>query len=201
MNKEEFLSTLRNELQKRSLGNIENMIEYYDEMICDRIEDGMNEEEAVASMDSIEEIVGQAVLEKSIPELVINKVDREYDNAKKKGNKGLWIALAILGFPIWLPLLCVLFSLLLCIYTMLWVLIVVIVCVVFSFALAGLACILSPLLLVTGWVSLPGTILGVGAGLLLGGIIVLLWKPTFLAVKYLATLPGKFIVWIKKLFV
>ena len=53
MTKEEFLRTLKAELEKQSISNIESMIEYYDEMICDRMEDGMSEEAAVESMDSI----------------------------------------------------------------------------------------------------------------------------------------------------
>ena len=64
MNKEEFLTTLRSELEKKSVSNIDNMIEYYDEMICDRIEDGMSEEEAVSSMEAVSSIVSSFLLAK-----------------------------------------------------------------------------------------------------------------------------------------
>ena len=74
MNKQEYLDALRDALEKQSISNIDNMIEYYDEMICDRMEYGMSQEDAVNSMDSIPDIVHEAVLDKSVPTLVKEKV-------------------------------------------------------------------------------------------------------------------------------
>ena len=105
MNKQEYLDTLRAELEKQSITNIGNMIEYYDEMICDRIEEGMSEEDAVRSMTPIPEVVREAVLDKSVPSLVKDRVKMSREKAQKSGNGWLWIVLAIVGFPVWLPLL------------------------------------------------------------------------------------------------
>ena len=52
MNRAEFLSALRAELERQYISGADNMTEYYDEMICDRMEDGMSEEEAVASLEA-----------------------------------------------------------------------------------------------------------------------------------------------------
>ncbi|MBR6003266.1 MAG: hypothetical protein IK068_00935, partial [Lachnospiraceae bacterium] len=100
MSKQEFLDGLRTELQKASIANIDNMVEYYDEMICDRIEDGMSEEAAVADVDSIEEIVNNAMLDKPVTALVKERVVKSREKAKSNGTQVIWIILAVLGFPV-----------------------------------------------------------------------------------------------------
>ena len=49
MNKQEFLVQLRNALSGLPKDDIEERIEFYSEMIEDRIEEGLSEEEAIAS--------------------------------------------------------------------------------------------------------------------------------------------------------
>ena len=50
MNKEEFLSELRTKLSGLPQEDIEERISFYSEMIDDRMEDGISEEEAVEGM-------------------------------------------------------------------------------------------------------------------------------------------------------
>ena len=50
MNKSEFLNSLEEKLKELPKDEIRKTIDYYDEMIDDRIEDGMTEEEAVKSI-------------------------------------------------------------------------------------------------------------------------------------------------------
>ena len=52
MNKQEFLSRLRKQL--RGLEDREERVTFYSEMIDDRMEDGLSEEEAVAAVGSLE---------------------------------------------------------------------------------------------------------------------------------------------------
>ena len=63
MNKTEFLSCL----EKKLLGLPENEVAktkgFYLEMIDDRIEDGMNEAEAVSAMGNVDDIAKEAMLE------------------------------------------------------------------------------------------------------------------------------------------
>ena len=54
MNKKGFLEKLKSELNGYSPEEVDRSIAFYSEMIDDRIEDGANEEEAVASIGSIE---------------------------------------------------------------------------------------------------------------------------------------------------
>ena len=55
MNKQEYLSAIRVRIPKMPTEDMERFIAYYSEMIDDRMEDGMTEEEAVATMDTPDE--------------------------------------------------------------------------------------------------------------------------------------------------
>lgn len=54
MTKQEFLLRIRNGLAALPKEDIEKSVEYYREMIDDRMEDGLSEEEAVAAIGSPE---------------------------------------------------------------------------------------------------------------------------------------------------
>lgn len=197
MNKEEFLTTLRSELEKKSVSNIDNMIEYYDEMICDRIEDGMSEEDAINSMDSISTIVNEAVLDKTIPTLMKEKVSKSHKEAKENGHSALWIVLAIVGFPIWLPLLIIFATVILVLFILLWVLVLTCFIVLIAFGLSAIACLAFPFFAF----SFPSFTLCIGFALVLGGLTVLLWKPICALAKALVRLIGDFLKSVKRLFV
>ena len=62
MNKTEFLDALRHALGKLPSYEVEQSIAFYAEMIDDRIEDGMSEQEAVAALGSVHAIAAQIVL-------------------------------------------------------------------------------------------------------------------------------------------
>ena len=59
MNKQEFLIELKQHLKGIAPEDISGSIEYYSEMIDDAVEDGMTEEEAVASLGDMDEIEKQ----------------------------------------------------------------------------------------------------------------------------------------------
>ena len=105
MNKQSFLGRLRKALSGLPQKEQEERITFYSEMIDDRMEEGMLEEEAVASIGTWKEILAD------LPPI------------KKTGN-ALVILLLILGCPIWLSLgiavLAVVFSL----YVSVWAVII-----------------------------------------------------------------------------
>jgi len=183
MTKEEFLRTLKSELEKQSISNIESMIEYYDEMICDRMEDGMSEEDAVDSMDSIPEIVHEAVLDKSVPALVREKVKKSREAAERNGHGWLWITLAIIGFPIWLPLLITAFALALTFFIVFWVLVATLFIIILALAVSAIACFVSTPLVFFGHISFASALVSLGGAFFLGGIVALIWKPAVSFVK------------------
>ena len=69
MNKQEFLSALRNTLSALPQKDIEERITFYGEMIDDRMEEGINEEDAVAEIGTVDEIKTQIGAEIPLEEL------------------------------------------------------------------------------------------------------------------------------------
>lgn len=61
MTKSEFLAELRRRISSQSSDEVERTISYFSEIIDDRIEDGMDEREAVSSLESIDTIVREMV--------------------------------------------------------------------------------------------------------------------------------------------
>jgi uncharacterized membrane protein len=114
MNKRSFLDELTNRLAHLPDQEVVKIIGYYEESINDRIEDGMTEEVSIQSLGSLDDIVSNIENEMPISSMVKDKVLREVE---KSNSKGVLVALAILGSPLWLPLLlaaiCLVISLLL----------------------------------------------------------------------------------------
>ena len=81
MSKQEFFEGLRKGLSGLAKEDIEERISFYNEMIDDRMEEGLTEEEAVAEMGSIDMIVEQILSETPISKIVKEKVkpDRGLD--------------------------------------------------------------------------------------------------------------------------
>ena len=59
MKKQEFLTALWKQLSDMPNSDVERSLDYYSEMIDDRVEAGMSEEEAVAEIGSVEEAAKQ----------------------------------------------------------------------------------------------------------------------------------------------
>ena len=115
MTKEIFLHELRKRLKGLPKEDIDSRIEFYEEMIDDRIESGMSEEEAVRDVGSIDDIVAQIAKTTPLLHLVKEKV-------KPKRQIQAWeIILIVLGFPLWFPLVATAGALLLVAYLMMWV--------------------------------------------------------------------------------
>lgn len=118
MNKEQFLIELGAALSGLPDEDIEKSLEYYSEMIDDRIEEGISEEEAVADLGSIEEIRAQIIKDTPLAKIVKGRVK------PKRSLTGLEITLIIVGFPIWLPLALAAASVILSLYIALWSIII-----------------------------------------------------------------------------
>ncbi len=133
MYKNEFLTELRNRLQGLPQDDLDNRINFYEEMINDRMDEGKSEEEAVAEIGSVEEVVTQIASETPLLKLVKEK-------AKPKRALKVWeIILIILGFPLWFPLLITAFVLCLVAYILIWTLVIVVYSVELSFIVSSLA--------------------------------------------------------------
>ena len=201
MTKQEFLDSLRAGLEARAIQNIDSMIEYYDEMIADRMEDGMSEEEAVASIESVDAIVTQAVLDKPVSALVKEKVRKSREKAEKSGVGWVWILLAILGFPIWFPLGLTALILAFTFALVFWILVLVLFIVFFAIGISGVACFLGGFAIFMGFIPLATSLVSFGGGLVLIALCILLWKPLTAFAKAAGRAFASMILSIKKLFV
>ena len=166
MNKEQFLIELASALAGLPEEDIEKSLEFYSEMIDDRIEEGLTEEKAVAEIGNIDEIRAQIIKDTPLPKLIKEKVK------SKRSLSGLEITLLIVGFPIWFPLLAAAASVIFSVYVTLWSLIIVLFAVEISFAACAFAgIVVSPFFFVTG--NTPYALFMLGCGLFLAGLSVL----------------------------
>lgn len=133
MSKQEFLENIRSQLGGLPEEDIEKSLDYYAEMIEDRVEDGLSEEEAVEAMGKPEDVVSQILMDTPFAKLVKAKVK------PKKNLSVLGIILIILGSPIWLPLFITILVIVLSVYIVLWSVILVLYAVDLSFAAAGVS--------------------------------------------------------------
>ena len=181
MTKNEFLSALERQLASLPESDRKRSILYFDEIIADRMEEGLSEEEVLAEMESVEEIakgiLSDAAEEPAAPQNVPRKV----------GGCPLWLAilLAVLAAPIWLPVAFSVAVTLVTIYMVPWILILTLFCVAIAFILGGLAGIVLALICspVNGVYI---TMLAVGICIFLTGFGILLMFPSVILTRWLA---------------
>ena len=118
MDKKTFLSGLREGLTGLPEADVEDRLSFYSEMIDDRMEEGLSEEEAVANVGTIDEVVSQIISDTPLAKIVKDKV-------KPSRTLKAWeIVLIVLGFPLWFSLLAAAFAIVLALYIVLWALVV-----------------------------------------------------------------------------
>ena len=114
MNKQKFLNSLQKRLSHLPRKEAEERLTFYSEMIDDRMEEGLSEEDAVAAVGTVDEIASQGS-EESLGA-------RAREKASPKAPRAAEIALLVLGSPIWLSLLIAVFAVALSLYIVLWAL-------------------------------------------------------------------------------
>ena len=114
MRKQDFIKELRLNLSFLPKEEIDDRISFYSELIDDKIEEGVKEEDAIKSIGSIDEIINQI-----IDEMPLSKIAKDKIKPKRK-LRGLEIALIIVGSPIWLSLLLSLIAVLFSLYIIGW---------------------------------------------------------------------------------
>ena len=93
MNKEEFIAELKDGLSGLPQNDIDERVLFYTEMIDDRMEEGMSEEEAISGIGSVEEIVSQIISEVPLTKIVKKRITP--DRALRTWE----IVLIVLGSP------------------------------------------------------------------------------------------------------
>ena len=203
MTKQEFLRRLEEGLAGLPQEDLAERLSFYSEMIDDRMEEGLSEEEAVAGIGPVVEIA--PAMSTEAPALAWEAEQApaplsvsEEAAAKPKRSTGE-ILLLILGFPLWFPLLIAAALVVFVLLFSLWV-------VLFSLWAAGITLIISGVggLVLGVWYILRGETLPglavIGAGLALCGIAVFWYYGCQALTKAARTLTQKTAAAAKKIF-
>lgn len=164
MRKYEFLTELQSKLQGLPKDEIENRVNFYREMIEDRMDEGKSEEQAVAEVGDVDDIVRQIASETPFVKLVKEKAK------PKRSLRGWEIALLILGFPLWFPLMLTGMVLCLVFYLLVWILVIVTYVVELALIASSVVCLIAFFVMLfqgnVNLMPLGGSIMCAGAALL-----------------------------------
>ena len=167
MSKQEFLAKLRKGLSGLPQDDIEERLTFYSEMIDDRMEEGLSEEDAVSEIGSVDTIISQIVADTPLSKLIKEKTP--------KRRLGVWeIVLLVLGSPIWISLLIAAFAVILSLYISLWAVIISLWAVFGSFIGCALGSIVSAIVFAVVDRDLTGIAM-TSAGLVCAGLSIFLF--------------------------
>lgn len=193
MNKDSFLSALRGRLSGLPQEEVEERLNFYAEMIEDRMEEGLSEEEAVAEVGSVDEIAAQILGDIPLSKIVKNKMPKRRLNAWE-------IVLLVLGFPVWFPLLVAGAAVIFSVYISIWAVIVSLWSVFVAAVVSSVA-----LVAVGIWSAIcingPGGIAVVGTGIFGAGLAIFLFFGCVAATKGMAILTKWMGLGMKKWFI
>ena len=170
MNKQEFLAALREGLRGLPPADIEERIAFYDEMIDDRMEEGLTEEEALAELGPVENVIAQIAAETPLLRLVKEKVRKE----RQRSGKGLSTVLLIVGSPIWASLLIAAAAVVFSLAVSAWAVVVSLYAAAVSLVAGGAACLVGSVIYFFKG-NLPGAAFVVGGGLAAIGLGLMLF--------------------------
>ncbi len=168
MHKQIFLAELRSRLAGLPQEDVEERLGFYSEMIDDRMEEGLAEEEAVARAGSVDDIAAQIISEIPLTRIVKEKIRP----ARKV--KAWEIVLLVLGSPIWVSLLIAAFAVLLSLYVVVWSLIISLWAVFASLVVSAVAVVAVGIFFIPGGKILQGIAL-IGAGTICAGLAIFLF--------------------------
>ena len=194
MNKAEFLNELRTKLNGLPQNDIEERVSFYTEMIDDRVEDGMSEEEAIEQIGPVDKVVETIVSEIPLSKIVKAKV-------KPQKKMPVWaIVLLVLGFPVWFPILISLVSVIFSVYLTLWIIVITLYAVDLSLAVASIASIASAFVAFIGGEPLVG-LASIGSFMVCGALSVLMFFGCGYVVKGVVFVTRKMRLGIKSWFI
>lgn len=193
MNKREFLEQIRSGLCDLPEEDAAKYLDFYGEMIDDRMEDGLTEDEAVEALGSVDSITAQIREEHQLPE-------NEPVPADKRRKLRAWqIVLLILGSPVWLPLVLAAGIILLAVFIVLWSVVITLYSVEASFAGVAVGGIAGSAVFLFSGEALQAAFL-LGSGLICAGLAVLFFFVCNLAAKGVIILIKKTASGINRLF-
>ena len=192
--KEAFLNELKSGLNGLPQQDLDERLSFYGEMIDDRMEEGLSEEEAVAAIGPVDDVINEVLAEIPLSKIVKEKI------RPKRSLKAWEIILIVLGFPLWFPLSIVAFVLVLVFYIVLWVLVLCLWVIELALGACSLAGLVGGIVYIAQGNVGFGIVL-IGAGLTLAGLCIFLFAGCKAATVGTARFAKVIVRGIKKLFV
>lgn len=182
MTKREFFDALSDRIRSLPKEEVNRTITYYNEILEDYMEDGMTEEEAVAKLEDVD-VIAQRILHSNEPEQPPYSAPAPYGEQavppREKKHTGLFVALAIVGFPIWFPLVMAFFSVIFSVIVSLFSIIISLIAIPVGLAAGAIGGVgVSPVLFYTGQTAKGFVMLGGGlicAALSIFSIMLMVW--------------------------
>lgn len=179
MTKLAFLMALNEKLSRLPREEAEERLRFYSEMIEDRMEEGLAEEDAVAAVGSVDEIAAQILAE--FPDIKESKLRQKRMNAWQ-------ILLLAIGSPVWASLLLAAFAVVFSLYASLWAIVLSLWAAFASLAACTLAGILAGIgFAIAG--HIPTGIALLGAAFVCAGLAIFLFFGCKIATKFAFRLP------------
>ena len=174
--------------------DVKKSIEFYVEMIDDRMDEGMSEADAISAIGSIDDIAEEILGEIPIVKLVKEKV-------KPKRKMRAWeIVLLSLGSPIWISLAAAAFAVIISVYVCLWAAEICIYAANITFFAGGVSGLgLTVVYFIQS--NVGAALLVLGAGILCVGIGLLMLGVCRKSTKGMISLTKKICLGIKKMLV
>lgn len=193
--KEKYLSAIKSALSHLSREDVKERIAFYSEMIDDRVEDGLTEDEAIREIGSVRCVVDQITAE-----LAARPTTARAKKPRQRRGVG-YIILVICASVIWLPLLIAGVAVAVSLFVSLWAIVISLWAVLWSVAVslwaAFVAFIGASLYGIVGGalaLILDGDLLGIaiiGAGAASAGLSIL----SFFAARSLCAVFARLTVW------
>ena len=193
MNKQEFIERMRDALRGLPEDDVLERISFYSEMIDDRMEEGLSEEEAITSLGSADDLIAQIMSEIPLGKIVKEKVKNQ------RSLKPWEIVLIILGFPVWFPLIISLLAIIFSLYVVLWSLVISLWAVFVALACASIGGVVGGIAVAIYKNPLSGIAL-VGAAILCAGLAIFAFFGCRVSTKGVIRLTPKIILAIKRCF-
>jgi len=193
MNKQQFLDKLKAALHGLPQEDREERLAFYAEMIDDRMEEGMSEEEAVSQIGPVDEIVS-----KILDEVPLGKIAKERIRPERKLK--VWeIVLLALGFPVWGSLLIAVLAIAFSLWVSVWAIVISLWAAEVAFAVSSVGAVMAaPIYAVQGYGASAAMM--VACGLVLAGLSIFFFFGCKSVTKGLMWLTQKMILLVKKLF-
>ena len=194
MNKKEFLDKLQTQLAGLPQSDIKQTIDFYEEIIEERIEEGKTEEEAIADIGLVEDIVSQIISDTPLPKLMKEKI-------RPKRVLRVWeVVLIVLGSPIWLSLGIAVVAVILSLYISLWSVIISLWSVFGALIGGAFGGVLAGSVFICDGNILSGIAM-FGAGSVCAGLSIFMFYGCRAASKGILVLTKKIAIWIKNCFI